>query len=222
MKPKEYIKKYNLFEQSHFDRDGFVQDFKADIESYIQNQGGMKITPAKWENLVTDFNNKLKNIFNGSKVPVEATDKFWGFIFATVIIPKREAIFGKNYKQAKLDYKYKTDPDFRRRFDCWQMHKDNEQWEREFFSQSYKRAYEEMFENFRKAISRQFIDISLILQARNTLGIPEDEDLSVDLINFAYRERAMLYHPDRGGDSEKFIEVGKAKEILMQEIKRTA
>lgn len=52
-----------------------------------------------------------------------------------------------------------------------------------------------------------------------TLGI--DKDASVDDIKKAYRNLARKHHPDKGGDSEKFKEIGQAYEVLLDPDRRS-
>lgn len=53
-----------------------------------------------------------------------------------------------------------------------------------------------------------------------TLGIPRDA--AQDTISRAWREAASLYHPDRGGDAEKFRAARTAYETLTDREKRAA
>lgn len=50
------------------------------------------------------------------------------------------------------------------------------------------------------------------------LGVPKDADVAA--IKKAYRKQALAHHPDRGGDQEKFKEIGKAYEVLSDPEKR--
>lgn len=50
------------------------------------------------------------------------------------------------------------------------------------------------------------------------LGVPQDADKQT--IKKAYRKLAAQYHPDRGGDAEKFKEVAEAYSILSDDQKR--
>ena len=50
------------------------------------------------------------------------------------------------------------------------------------------------------------------------LGVPEDA--SEEEIKKAYRRLALKYHPDRGGDEEKFKEINEAYQVLSDDKKR--
>ena len=50
------------------------------------------------------------------------------------------------------------------------------------------------------------------------LGVSKDADHAT--IKKAYRKLALQHHPDRGGDSEKFKQIGKAFEVLSDQEKR--
>lgn len=50
------------------------------------------------------------------------------------------------------------------------------------------------------------------------LGV--DKNASIDDIKKAYKKLAMKHHPDRGGDAEKFKEIGQAYEVLIDEERR--
>lgn len=54
----------------------------------------------------------------------------------------------------------------------------------------------------------------------DVLGVPRDA--SVDEIKKAYKKAALLHHPDKGGNVEKFKECGAALETLSDERKRAA
>lgn len=54
----------------------------------------------------------------------------------------------------------------------------------------------------------------------DTLGVARDA--SIDEIKRAYKKAALAHHPDKGGDVEKFKELGAAMETLTDERKRAA
>lgn len=51
-----------------------------------------------------------------------------------------------------------------------------------------------------------------------TLGV--NENASADEIKKAYRKKAVKYHPDKGGDEEKFKEISEAYDVLSNEQKK--
>ncbi len=53
-----------------------------------------------------------------------------------------------------------------------------------------------------------------LLDAYDILGASPDDP--VELIKELYRKKSMYYHPDKGGDSEKFKRLSQAYELIMQ------
>jgi DnaJ-domain-containing protein 1 len=53
-----------------------------------------------------------------------------------------------------------------------------------------------------------------ILDAYDVLGAGPDDP--IDLIKDIYRRKSMFYHPDKGGDQEKFKRLTKAYELIMK------
>jgi DnaJ-domain-containing protein 1 len=51
-----------------------------------------------------------------------------------------------------------------------------------------------------------------LLDAYDTLGAGPDDP--IDLINDIYRKKSMFYHPDKGGDPEKFKRLNQAYETI--------
>jgi hypothetical protein len=51
-----------------------------------------------------------------------------------------------------------------------------------------------------------------ILDAYDILGASADDP--IDLINDLYRKKSMYYHPDKGGDAEKFKRLNQAYETI--------
>jgi DnaJ-class molecular chaperone len=58
----------------------------------------------------------------------------------------------------------------------------------------------------------KFTSLRISMGHYETLGI--EQGASVDEIKKAYRKLALKHHPDRGGDAEKFKEIGQAYEVL--------
>lgn len=61
----------------------------------------------------------------------------------------------------------------------------------------------------------------LVRASAETLGVDPDTATREE-ITTAYRELAKLHHPDAGGDREKFLGLGVAKDALLHHIGRRA
>ena len=53
-----------------------------------------------------------------------------------------------------------------------------------------------------------------ILDAYDILGVSPDDP--IDLIKSVYQRKSMFYHPDKGGDPEKFKRLTRAYELIMK------
>ncbi len=53
-----------------------------------------------------------------------------------------------------------------------------------------------------------------LLDAYDILGVSPDDP--VDLIKDVFRRKSMYYHPDKGGDAEKFKKLNNAYELVMK------
>ena len=53
-----------------------------------------------------------------------------------------------------------------------------------------------------------------LLDAYDILGVSPDDPM--DLIKSVYQKKSMFYHPDKGGDSEKFKRLTKAYELICE------
>jgi hypothetical protein len=87
MNSEEYIKKYNLNNTFNFDRTAFIQDMMHDFDESIVNAS--PVDRIRFIGLVDDLRIVWDNIFEGSKVSKEYTDKFWSFVYATEVVPRR-------------------------------------------------------------------------------------------------------------------------------------
>jgi curved DNA-binding protein CbpA len=57
-------------------------------------------------------------------------------------------------------------------------------------------------------------------EAEAVLGIAKGNNLTIDLVNSAYRCKIMSAHPDRGGSAQDFIRIEEAKTVLLEEVKK--
>lgn len=93
MNVKQYRKKYDLENlSSRFDRDALIQDLTDEFDARLSSQG--KIVWSQWKNLLEDFSIKMHNIFMGTRLSYEDVDKMFSYLFATVIGPRQDELFG--------------------------------------------------------------------------------------------------------------------------------
>lgn len=55
---------------------------------------------------------------------------------------------------------------------------------------------------------------SEIEQAKLTLEITEQDEISLDKVNLQYRKLCFIHHPDRGGDTQTFQKINQAAQLL--------
>lgn len=90
----KYQDKYHLKTSAHFDRTAFVSDFQYDFLAMSNNYRTAVYINDSWtieemDDLVTAAKIKFDAIFKGTLVLPEAVQKFWGYIFATIIVKFR-------------------------------------------------------------------------------------------------------------------------------------
>lgn len=55
---------------------------------------------------------------------------------------------------------------------------------------------------------------SEIEQAKLTLEITEQDEISLEQVNLQYRKLCFIHHPDRGGDTQTFQKINQAAQLL--------
>lgn len=207
MKVAEYVSTFNLKGASHFDRDAFLIQFSSEFESNVKSLSQMN--PKIWENTIIQYKQKWDNIFNKSKLTRDQSDKFWGFFFATKVIPVRNSLFPGEWKTILHEYRIKNDRDYRIRFNRKEeykqeqdfLRKDFEEFQQSFFNSFFKRSHDPI---------KQACIILLNLQ---------DQELTEQAVIVAYRNLAKTKHPDVGGSQEEFVQITEAKDKLLELLK---
>jgi len=212
MKPKEFVSKYKMDVNEHFDHSMFVADLAIDFQSSIKYQKSVgQYTLSHFENIVKQIKQKFDSISYKSKMGIENWDKLWKFFYASVVVKARDADFGeqiRNQKQAKQEE--------------WQR---RNAWKGAFYGGTYTDSsfgFDNLFSRmFREFFSGAYSDFFMGGLSGNVykpiiptkefaeLGIPETS--SVDEINTAFRKMALIHHPDKGGDSGKFQSILESK-----------
>jgi hypothetical protein len=96
MKAIDYVDKYNLHNTFKFDRASFVVDFMAEFDLELPEYKGMPdMMYVIFQAAVSNAKELWDDIFIDTKVSKEHSDKFWGFVYASEIIPRRNKFVPK-------------------------------------------------------------------------------------------------------------------------------
>jgi hypothetical protein len=102
MKVEDYVSEYNLRETFRFDRIKFVVDFMADFDACMPKYAGTPdMSYDYFQDKVSIAKNFWDSIFIDTKVSKDHADKFWGFVYASEIIPRRNKFVPKYPKDFK-------------------------------------------------------------------------------------------------------------------------
>lgn len=237
MKPKEYIKKYNLNKTDYFNRQEFLDDFSTDIKTIFDAYRKV-MNPTSFKSAVDTIQIKYNNIFNSSVMSKEKSDKFWGYIYASLIIPTRINIFGKDWKKVCLEYRLKTDKDFKRRYEIYRFHKSMEDdldgFAHDMFITRLK-IIEEMLKNDTKYQESSQSNNSQeniksltneLKSAMDILGIYELENLTEVDVKSSFRRLMFITHPDTANSDsdtsdEKVTLLVNARDTLIKWIQKS-
>lgn len=207
MKVKEFLRKYELTEKRRFNRDEFCEDMLEELWYMFKNTSKAMHPVPRWEKIISDLKMKWDSVFNKSILSYEAGENLWKYFFATKIIPTREAVFG-DWKQAKHEFRYQYDADFRRRYDNWKFHQEFEEKERTW--------YQNIFNDHINFLKKLLFGVDKYVEV---LEIPSGVELTPDVVNMQYRKLSKSCHPDVGGSQEAFIKINRAKDKLMAYLK---
>jgi hypothetical protein len=90
MKPKEYIQKY--FEKGEkLNREEFAKDLKTDFIAELTTMKGKNegLTEASFFVVVKSIRNKWDVVFSMTKFDKEASDKFWKYFYAAIVMKEK-------------------------------------------------------------------------------------------------------------------------------------
>lgn len=196
MKPKEFIEKHGLSNgwKSNKQND-FLNDVTSELLSFLEMyhannnikgfENALKVIKMKWDSI-------------SKKIPGGIPEKLWNYYFATVIAPMREQMCpDEMFIRKKEAIKRKEEYERRKR-----MNED-------FYSFFYGEVWSEYF-NFWANMLDRFIQVQQKpTECFNELGL--NDDANEEDVKKAYRELALIHHPDKGGKQEDFIKITDAK-----------
>jgi len=192
MKPKEYVRKYKLNQNSKFNHNAFVADFTVDFMSLIefhQSSGDWNYT--KFQNCVNDIRRKWDGVSN--KVAGGLPEKLWNYFYASVVVKVRDEYFGDFLR--RQEYQREERRRERRERNAWRYQQRTSFWD--FFFNS---VFNELLQGSRMTTpTESFI----------TLGLAPES--SQDDVKKRFKELAFQHHPDKGGNEAKFRQIVEAK-----------
>jgi len=235
MKPKDYVKKYDFSSPFSFNHPDFITDLSQDFFDMITiHEANKNFNFTIFKNCITSIRDKWDRIEMLSKNSLP--DKLWSYFYSTVIIKTKESKFPKESQEKKRKSKFYNYADefesiYERIFkDMFMVHffqtfagsmfdtdtNDNNSFnwfhERNNRQQNTNNSKSEKFNpfKFRKTEIMRYYDI---------MGFSEGEEITIEILKTRYRTLAKTYHPDAGGDAEKFIEMTEACEKIIEYIK---
>lgn len=186
MKPKEFIEKYGLsggWNPKH--QNNFLQDLTSELLVMLEyNKAADNIRG--FDNALRTIRQKWDGISN--KVPNGLPEGMWRYFFATVVVKLREEMCSREVQARKEKSEEK-----RRAWEARQEARRawEQQWDDLFRESMYERLFLSMF------ILSDTPTESFAFMGLSTDATEED-------IKTKFRELAVKYHPDKGGDKDKF------------------
>ena len=186
MKPKEFIERYGIqggWNPKH--QTNFLQDFTSELIVMLEYN--------KAVDNIKGFDNALRTIRQkwdaiSNKIRFGLPDGMWRYFFATVVVKLREEMCPREVQARKKRAEEKRK--------AWETR------------QEARRAWEQQWDDlFRESRYERLFMSMLILSAIPTESFAFMElstTASEDDIKTKFRELAMKYHPDKGGDKDKF------------------
>ena len=219
MKPKEYLKEFNLSADKFEDKQ-FTFKLRGQIyEDFIDLITNVRMSPVMFKNITKQIMDKVNIIMTMANLTDESKrKKFSGFIYASVVIKERNKLY-PDWSKACLEHKLKTDKDFERRYENYQWHKrEDAYWENfyaENFRSAFKNAEERLREMYGNPIQKEFEEKAI------QIGFSTDEIVNEESINRYFRIQSKKYHPDSQSSLANaviFNEVVECKDWLISHL----
>ncbi|MDO8640871.1 MAG: DnaJ domain-containing protein [Nitrosarchaeum sp.] len=192
MKPKEYIRKYNLETTENFNHNEFIADLTADFLAVIEiRQNSNNFNYENFKNCIKDVRQKWDSISNKAK-GTGLPEKLWNYFYATIVIKLRDELFGEYLKKKQTAYEEKK-----------KERASYQQWEDHFFGGN------NFFGSFFGMFANLLHDLAVPHEAFKTLELTIDA--TIDDVKSKYRELSIKHHPDKGGKAEDFMKITEAK-----------
>jgi hypothetical protein len=191
MKSKEYVSKYSLSLglKSHQHND-LIKDLSIDFIDLLK-VGNAKENFKGFNNAVNAIRMKWDGI--NKKTVGSLPEKLWNYFYAAIIIKTKEELFPKEM-EAERQKRIRRQKE--------------REWEDNFYKEQSNRFFDSILNSymamFFSSLNRKPI------KSFETLDLPVEGTTSED-VNKKFKQLAIIHHPDKGGDHEKFIKITEAK-----------
>lgn len=214
MKPKEYLKEFELSEDK-FNNRQFVSKIRNQLyEDFIDLITKTRVTPNTFKNITKQLMDKVNILMNLSDLSDEQKrKKFSGYIYASVIIKERNKLY-PNWSEACLKHKLETDKDFKRRYEHYLLFKQEDEYYEYYYKERIDRTrefFKTLNDNLNSFETKYFENLVKI-------GFIEGDIIDESTINRYYRINSKKYHPDANtsySDPVIFNKLTECKEFLL-------
>lgn len=212
MKPKEYISKYKMDVSEHFDHSMFVADLTVDLQSQIEYQKSVgQYALPHFENIVKQIKQKFDSISYKAKMPIEKWDKLWKFFYASVVVKVRDADFAEEIQKRRDEKRKRWEWENNLNFNpSTGGYGGYSNFREDVFARIFREFF---FGGFKKEgfTTNSFsLHVGPPVKEFGELGLVP-EKATVEDVNREFRKLALQYHPDKGGDAERFRIIMEAK-----------
>lgn len=186
MKPKEFVKKYNLDKgwKARYQTD-FLNDMTSELLAYLEYNKAMGNLRG-FDNAVRALRTKWDSISTKSQFGLP--EGMWKYYWATTIAPMREEMCPEQMAARRAEAE-------RRKAD------------REYYKEQQRIFDEELREANRRFwdnLAIRFLVLSALpMESFLFLGLPTNS--TEEEIKIRYRELSLKMHPDKGGSQEQFL-----------------
>ena len=206
MKPKEYIRKFNL-------QNGWEQSKSKPFLDELANELAATFELFDKPDDINAFDHSLDQISSkwnsiSKKIPFGLPDKLWDFFFASRVAPLRESVcptFTSQEKKKQAKYKRIEEEERQRQKEI------DDYWHGVFEKENKQR--EEFFNKFSSFIMQALLGSSIPTSSFEYFGLPCSS--SMDEVMKAFHEKMLKVHPDKGGTKELAVECIENKNKCM-------
>ena len=182
MKPKDYVKKYDLSNKEvRLNGNAFVQDLAVDFTALIETHQRYDWNYTKFRLCVQDIRKKFNSICNRTAHP-DLNEKLWKYFYAKIVGPMKDEMFGEFLEKER---------------------------QRKRQEQEYQTGF--IFEMLFGRILEMMSRTQPIVPEDSFRALGLSSAATLDEIKAQYKRLALEHHPDRGGKQSTFVALTEAR-----------